>query len=353
MMNGFHGTFVISWTQTELDGQVDAPVHALRAGAAWRWSGETVRVDGPGEVLQLGPAEGMTEMRRRAAQTVRKLVRAAETGQTRLDEVPAETPLAEQGFTVTDGTRRWQVTAIATGRGRGPLCMFLGEVPPADRELWIVEETLSAEGRDRAEPSRSVICFTPGTMIHTETGLRPVEEIGEGERVQTRDNGCQPVLWIGTRRISGARLHALPELAPIRLRPGALGRNIPDSGLLVSPDHRLVLGGDLTREAFNTPEVLVRARDLVDGRSVTIDRGLRQVTYIHLALEAHEVVFANSVPTESFHPASIGLEGLDEGDRARLIDLVPDVVRDPMSYGAFARRMLSGSEAAILTGLAA
>ncbi|MDG1802079.1 MAG: hemolysin-type calcium-binding protein, partial [Paracoccaceae bacterium] len=47
METGFEGAFVISWSQTELDGLWAAPISSLRTGAVWRWTGEAVRVDGP------------------------------------------------------------------------------------------------------------------------------------------------------------------------------------------------------------------------------------------------------------------------------------------------------------------
>jgi hypothetical protein len=348
MKNGVSGTFVISWTQTALDGQPSAPTHSMRAGAAWRWTGEAVRIDGPPGVLPLGPASGMTEIRRRAAGAVRKLVRAAQAGATRLDGLEEETPLAEEGFTVTDGWARWTVTVIPTGPRRKPLCMFIGDPPPRDTDLWVVDAALGPRGEDRSAPAKSVICFTPGTMIRTAHGPRPVEEICEGDLVQTMDNGCAPVLWTGRRRISGARLHAMPELLPVRLRPGALGDHVPDEGLLVSPDHRVLLTGPRAEAVFAASEVLVRACDLIDDRMVLVDRSVRQLTYVHLALERHEIVFANNVPTESFHPASVGLDALGAGDRSRLLDLVPELEHDLLAFGDYARRMLTPPEAAIL-----
>ena len=57
MESGFSGTFVISWSQTELDGRQSAPVGHIRTGAVWSWTGEPVRVDGPAEILPLGPSD--------------------------------------------------------------------------------------------------------------------------------------------------------------------------------------------------------------------------------------------------------------------------------------------------------
>ncbi|QQA42089.1 Hint domain-containing protein [Pelagovum pacificum] len=352
MGTALSGTFVISWTQTEINGIPAAPSRALRTGAAWRWSGDVVRVDGPNGVLPLGPSEGTTDLRRRAATGVRKLITAAIREPERVEETDAPDFAPSDDFTVSDGRDSWCVTLIDAGPGRTPLCMFYGDMPPKDTELWVVEQRARFT-HDPQAPSRSVICFTPGTMIRTETGARPVETIREGERIQTRDNGCKPVMWIGSRRVTGARLQAIPDLAPVRLRAGSLGIEVPDAGLLVSPDHRLLVSGHAARTLYNEAEVLVRAIDLVNGASVTVERGLREVRYIHIGFDQHEVLFANSVMTESFHPASVGLDGLSAGDRARLLERLPGVEEDPMSYGAFARRMLSSSEAAILAGDAA
>ena len=46
MKTGFRGTFVISWSQTEVDGLEAAPVKNLSVGAAWSWRGDAVQVDG-------------------------------------------------------------------------------------------------------------------------------------------------------------------------------------------------------------------------------------------------------------------------------------------------------------------
>ena len=55
MKTGFTGTFVISWSQTELDGLASAPTDALRIGAAWSWHGDSLRLDGPPALLTVHP----------------------------------------------------------------------------------------------------------------------------------------------------------------------------------------------------------------------------------------------------------------------------------------------------------
>ncbi|MAU53653.1 MAG: hemolysin-type calcium-binding protein [Roseovarius sp.] len=349
MGTGFRGTFVISWSQTELDGQGAAPPETLSVGITWSWRGEVVRVDGPPDLLRLDMAEGEAAQRRRAAKMVRRLVGAALSDRRDLDRIEVDEPLLEAGFVVTDGLRSYTVTVIETGPGSPPLLMFLDDIPPRDTEMWVVHHSLDAlRGAATSPASGGVICFTPGTRIETPEGPRLIEELREGDRVQTRDSGAQEIRWIGSRRMTGARLFAMTRLRPIRLNAGALGLDRPDATLLVSPEHRVLVRGEVARALFNTPEVLVMARDLINNDTITVDLGSREVTYIHLLLPSHQVIWANGVETESFHPASAALSTLTEADRARLLALNPNLEHEPHLYGGHARRCLSGSEAAIL-----
>jgi len=349
MKTGFRGTFVISWTQTNLDGRKAAPIEALRAGVVWGWSGEAVRVDGPCDVLCLDRADGEADIRRRAARTVRRLVGAVVQERTDVETVEVDDPLMDSNFVVTDGSRSYTITVIEVGPGARPLLMFLDELPPRDRDLWVVHDAIGARPRNPGDPSDGgVICFTPGTRIATPEGDRAIETLREGDMIRTRDNGAREIRWIGSRRMTGARLYAIPALRPIRIRAGALGIERPDQELLVSPEHRMLVRGPEARALFNTPEVLVPAGKLVNGDTVRVDLTVREVTYVHLLLGEHQIVWANGVETESFHPASAALSALDPTDRARLLAQFPGIERDPHLYGSYARRSLSGPEVAIL-----
>ncbi|MBM2291716.1 Hint domain-containing protein [Sulfitobacter pseudonitzschiae] len=350
MGTGFRGTFVISWSQTEIDGLEAAPMQSLNVGAAWSWYGDPVRVDGPSDILRLDGADGSENLRKRAARMVHRLVGAA------LDYTPADkvawddaAPLLDSSFVVTDGARTFTVTLIEVGRGAQPLLMFLNDIPPRNSDLWVVHHTLGANrGNPTGRDAGGVICFTPGTRIRTPDGPRLIEDLREGDLVQTKDSGAQPIEWVGSRPMTGARLFAMPHMRPVRIRAGALGVDRPDDSLLVSPEHRMLVQGDVAQALFNTPEVLVAAKDLINGRTITVDLQVPQTTYVHLMLPSHEILWANGVETESFHPASTALTTLASDDRARLLERFPDLDYDPHIYGRFARRNLSASEAAIL-----
>jgi hypothetical protein len=332
MMTGIRGSFVISWHQTEVDGLARAPRGSLGVGASWRWQGTAVRVDGPQDVLRLAMNAGEADIRGRAARKVRRFLGPALPIEPEpLREPP---PVFEQGFVITDGYRSY--TAMIVDRdGREPLVMFSEGVPPADTDLWVVQATVEAAEVNRVvDQPTGVICFTPGTRIRCETGDVAVEDIREGDRVQTKDNGMQEVLWIGAKRVTGARLFAMPELRPVRL--------------VVSPAHRLLLKGRRAMDLFGTDEVLVAARDLIDDRHVMRDHAASSVTYVHLMLPRHEVVFANGLETESFLPEGDALAAVEAVQRDRLFAVAPELSAGMESYGAPARRLLTQAEAAIM-----
>src|SRR6056297_1630916 len=102
MKTGFRGAFVISWSQTEVDGLESAPVQSLNVGTAWSWRGDVVRVDGPNEVLRLERADDDTNGRKRAARLVRRIVGAARTNTKDIHNVNVNEPLIDSGFGVTD-----------------------------------------------------------------------------------------------------------------------------------------------------------------------------------------------------------------------------------------------------------
>lgn len=348
MKTGSFGTFVISWSQTEVDGLKAAPLDVLAVGTTWRWTGAAVRVDGPQGVLLLEGAEGTADIRKRAARMVRRLVGAAVSAGNEVEPDQTEA-LPEQGFIVTDGHQSFTVTLIPVPDTGARLLMLVGDLPPVDQDLWVVrtsiDRTHSGAG---ARTAGGVICFTPDTRLATPDGARMIRDLRPGDRINTRDNGPQEVLWAGHRRMTGARLYAMPHLRPVRFKAGALGIGRPDEDLLVSPQHRMLLQGAAAQALFNTPEVLVAAEDLINDQTVTVDHTLREVTYVHILLERHNVIWANGLESESFHPSNTALDTVDSGQLGTLLQLLPEIATNPHSYGDYARRNLSASEAAIL-----
>ena len=186
----------------------------------------------------------------------------------------------------------------------------------------------------------NIICFTPGTLIATPRGARDIATLRVGDLVMTRDHGLQPIRWIQSRSVQG-----VGRFAPVRIRPGVVTGLERD--LIVSPQHRMLFQGYRAELLFGETEVLVAAKHLVDGLSVT-RQAMEQVTYIHMMFDQHEVVYAEGAATESFHPGSLGMDAIHDAAREELFAIFPDLRSDVNLYGDTARRCLKRHEAELL-----
>jgi hypothetical protein len=359
MGTDYRGAFMVAWSQTRLEGSPAEPQSELAEGMSWSWHGRALplgdTVAAPGSTA----SRDHDDVRARAARVARDLLRrpatcpaafpAADAGLSRPlhDATDAGDPLLSGSFVVSDGTTFYPVVPVETDPGAPMVLVFPDGLPDPGRRHTIVACTERVKLR-RAAAQPAVICFTPGTRLQTAHGNVDVADIRPGDRISTRDDGAQGVLWTGRRRMSGARLFALPAERPVRIRAGALGPGRPERDLTVSPEHRVLIGGPGPRALWGEPEVLVRAGDLVGRRGISVDHSLRETWYIHLMLERHEVVRADGADVETFHPGYMGLEALSPDQRQTLIRARPDLDRDPFAYGPPARRMLSRGEAAIL-----
>jgi hypothetical protein len=184
-----------------------------------------------------------------------------------------------------------------------------------------------------------IICFAAGTRILTPHGQRPIEDLRPGDAVVTADNGVQTLRWTGRRRVAGRG-----RFAPVRIRAGALEN---DRDLLVSPQHRMLHRSTAANLYFDSPEVLIPAKHLVNGATI-VQHDLAQVEYIHLMFDRHEIVLAEGCPSESFHPGHVGLGGVSEPAREELFALFPDLRCDPGHYGDTARMCLRAHESRLL-----
>ena len=192
-------------------------------------------------------------------------------------------------------------------------------------------------------------CFTPGTLIATPQGERLVENLEVGDRVITRDNGIQEIRWIGRKELTGHQLARKPHLRPVLIQQGALGKNLPEHDLLVSPNHRVLVANDKTTLYFEEREVLAAAKHLTGLEGVD-EVDTLGVTYIHMMFDAHEVVLSNGAWSESFQPGDLSLRGIGEEQRQEIFELFPELehAEGLKAYGS-ARRSLKKHEAQLLT----
>ncbi|MBL1434822.1 MAG: Hint domain-containing protein [Rhodobacteraceae bacterium] len=183
-------------------------------------------------------------------------------------------------------------------------------------------------------------CFAAGTLIKTPRGEVPVEQLAADDLVITARSGPMPIRWIGHRSFA-----AKGKLAPICITKGVLG-NTRD--LLVSPMHRMAISGLPVATLFAENEVLVPAEALLDGDRIYGKSG-GEVTYYHILLNSHEIVFAEGAPAESLF---IGQDGSElSGFSQAALDEVRAIF--PELEMKAARPLLNPAEAALLTSFAA
>lgn len=193
-----------------------------------------------------------------------------------------------------------------------------------------------------------IACFTPGTQVDTQHGLRAIETLQPGDRVRTRDRGFQPIRWIGRKTFDTAELQANAALHPILFAKGSLGPALPTRDMMVSRQHCVLQDGARSGLYFGEDEVLVRALHMVGQPGVTATL-VQEVTYLHLMFDHHEVILADGVWSESFQPAARNIGGLDEDARQELLAVFADMPEpaNPEAYVS-ARLTLKAHEARLL-----
>lgn len=172
--------------------------------------------------------------------------------------------------------------------------------------------------------SGTIPCFTPGTYIATPIGDRPVEDLAAGDLVITRAHGLQAIRWVGHKDISGARLYANPQIRPIQIKKDALGPNCPCRDTMVSPQHRVVINNDIVHIMYGSEHVLVPATALEANEKIT-RATVKSTTYIHLLFDHHEIIYANGIETESFHPNRMIMNGLDRAVQQEIYAVFPEL----------------------------
>lgn len=255
-------------------------------------------------------------------------------------------------------------SGVASGGKKAPRQIQFAYLQPASGEnrqakdkITLIEgqtevgETISEISLLSGQPlgnHNDVVCFTPGSLVATPRGNRPIETLKTGDLVHTIDNGLQAIRWVGHKKISGARLQVSPELFPVRIRKNAFGPQCPNQDMWVSPQHRFLFKNPKSALMFGYKEVLAPAKALTHNKNVTIDQSIRNTQYIHLMFDQHEIIFVDGLKTESFQPSNSTLRELDEEPRKELFAKFPELENHANAAQKTARFSLHELEARLL-----
>ena len=203
----------------------------------------------------------------------------------------------------------------------GPANIVYDNNPENGTVTWLDGSTLTFQN---IETINYVPCFTEQTLIKTRRGEVPAAQLRLGDMVLTRNHGYQPIRWIGTRQLDGTQLEMNPALNPVVIRAGALGVNTPERDLIVSPQHRVLIGGGRAQLWFGEDEVFVAADNLTCLNGVEKLRP-ETVTYVHIMFDRHQIVSSDGAWTESYQPGDMTLGDMDEAQRRELFAIFPEL----------------------------
>jgi hypothetical protein len=161
---------------------------------------------------------------------------------------------------------------------------------------------LVSDGGTGSELVYQAACMATGTRLRTATGECAIEALRVGDRLVTASGAMRPVRWIGYRSLDLHRHPRPHDVMPVRVQAHAVAPGCPSRDLLLSPDHAVFIGG-----------ALIPVRYLLNGASIAQEAAER-ITWWHVELDAHDVILAEGMPTESY---------LDTGNRAAFANAGP------------------------------
>ncbi|WP_164736707.1 Hint domain-containing protein [Pararhodobacter zhoushanensis] len=129
-----------------------------------------------------------------------------------------------------------------------------------------------------------------GTLVATELGWQPVEDLQVGDRVVTFDNGMRPLQSVRVSTLWTAAAAAPTGLWPLHLPAGALGNR---TAMLLLADQPVLIESDAGEDLFGDAFTLVPAGALEGYKGVTRTAPAREVTIVTLEFADDEVVYAN------------------------------------------------------------
>ncbi|MAZ20859.1 Hint domain-containing protein [Roseovarius sp.] len=313
----------IRGTQSTVNGNSFAYNVAPANGSTWQWSGSsfthTVYEQDPNASYYNGdPTNEETQ----------STMRVGQSGEQSVDiDGTARAVIYDYTFRVRDASGNTYDVAVIdvdlnndgdlndTGED-GYYLLFLGTPPPANTPLTSQGIVDNSDNRTHASMGGQPVCFVAGTRIKTSDGPRPIESLVPGDMIFTSDEGYQPLRWLGLRDVPG-----LGAFAPILIKKGALGNR---RDLWVSAQHRMLISDWRAELWLGEPEVLVAARQLVNGETI-LRVPMPRVTYCHMLFDKHQIVMAEGCASESLHPGRQALNALPQESLDEVLALFPEL----------------------------
>ena len=228
--------------------------------------------------------------------------------------------LVNSSGTVEQFVSYWGSTVTATeGPAAGQTSTDVGTAAMGES---LQSDNAGASYFAQSAPNSGTIpaCYAPGSLIATPDGPRCVEDICVGDEVIIANGASRTVsrtvrwVWSGCQPLEDLE----PHQKPILIQAGALGLNRPSKDLIVSAQHRIVVGAYGQLEALFDRPRMVPAKALTHHRGIRFMLGKQSMNWHHFLCDEHSIVFANDLASETLLLGSTIVQSLSTVQRSKL-----------------------------------
>ncbi|MBT8475073.1 MAG: hypothetical protein HKO95_10825 [Rhodobacteraceae bacterium] len=202
-------------------------------------------------------------------------------------------------------TRRFEVTWL---NENGDIDNFM-RVAPA---IPIFEQAFSA--------------FSHGALIGTTEGQVAVEDLVPGMEVETAGGETATLKWIGAiTLVPGAPVTGDEPQRLYRITADSFGLGRPATDVTLGPAARLLNRDPAIRNALGCEAALAPVSSLEDGMGVVALNPVSPMRVYHLAFDSHQVILANGIEVESYHPGPDAHYSMSSELRELFVSLFPHI----------------------------
>lgn len=143
------------------------------------------------------------------------------------------------------------------------------------------------------------ICFEGSTLIETKTGPKLARDLAVGEGIRTLSGATRNICWILREVVDLSK--AEERHRPILFSADSIGVSKPTNPLILSSQHRILVGKSGQLIGRTLPVGLVAAKALTSLPKVRYMRGKKSIEWVNFAFGRHDVVKANGLWVESLY----------------------------------------------------
>jgi len=194
-------------------------------------------------------------------------------------------------FTPTPNSTTTASISVASNKFSDAAGNFNADGSDANNTVTISVNTVQSGGSSAQSggSSSTPICFAKGTHILAQSEEVLVEVLATASTLQSQLGVLAKCRWIGYQRRT-PEFAQFQDYLPVKISAGALDDNLPLRDLYLSPDHAVLVDGHL-----------VHAKALVNGKTIVqMTDWAGDIEYYHIETEAHEIIYAEGVPCETF-----------------------------------------------------